>query len=764
MKKILITFFAVLALVILPRISFAATVLLPGDLVIITANATGTYPSTNGFDFVSRVDIDAGTVIYFTDKGWDGSLGVPFWRSGLSEGVVRFTAPSAITAGTIVHFDDSLIAGAPGTWDMFSIDGATGALGVASGSNTMDFATSGDNLLVFQGTAAVPLFIYGVGWAGATTWTSSVPPSSNNSWVPSPLSLGTTAISLGSPDNFQYSCIEAGFFSSTLLGSLANSSNWVNNTTPYGASACTFDVTQPTVTINQSGGQADPTNNSALSFTAIFSEAINPATLTASDIVLSGTGAGTVGTPTTTDNITWTIPVTTTGNGTIIVSLAANMVTDVNGNPNLVATSTDNTVTYDTTTPTISEVTAVTTPTNDTTPNYTFTTNEAGTITYGGSCSSATTTATAGSNTITLNALANGTYVACTITVTDAAGNISNTLTLSSFTIDATAPIIVLSTTAPATVTGLFTVTITPNESISELTLSDISVTNGTASNIVGSGSGPYTVDITPIASGPLTVSIPFGISPTGVIDSIGNRQDTNSNIITRTVTFIPSVPTVTITPTSATAGTASGTCEAGATVTLTSSALTPNPTTVVCAIGGTYTTPITLSANPAVITIIQTNAGGASPSVTGNFNYIAPSVSSGGGVQYCSTTITTFCTPRPNTTTSSPVITSTTPILGNPGQCSSDLLITQNMKMGARNGRINNYSRVTIANKEILREVKILQTHMNRLGFNSGPVDGILGPITDGAIKRMQKFLGTDQDGLVGPITRSLINNSCGK
>ena len=50
----------------------------------------------------------------------------------------------------------------------------------------------------------------------------------------------------------------------------------------------------------------------------------------------------------------------------------------------------------------------------------------------------------------------------------------------------------------------------------------------------------------------------------------------------------------------------------------------------------------------------------------------------------------------------------------------------------------------------------------MNRLGYGSGPEDGILGPITDGAIKRMQKFLGTDQDGLVGPKTRALLNNSC--
>lgn len=768
MKKIVITFFAIFTLVILPRIGFAATTLSAGDLVIITANATGTYPSTNGFDFVSRVDIDAGTVIYFTDKGWDGSLSTPFWRAGLAEGVVRYTAPSTITAGTIVHFDDSLIAGAPGTWDMFSIDGATGIIGVA-GVNVMDFATSGDNLLVFQdptntNSAATPSFIYGIGWAGATTWVSSVPPTSNNSWIPSPLSLGTTAISLGSPDNFQYSCTEAGFFSTTFLGSLANSSNWVNNTVPYGTSSCTFDVTQPTVTINQSAGQLDPTNNSALSFTVVFSEAINPSTFIASDIALSGTGTGTVGTPTTSDNITWTVPVTATGNGTIIASLAASTVTDVNGNPNLAATSTDASVTYDTTVPTISEVTPITTPTNDTTPDYTFTTDEAGTITYAGGCSSATTTATAGNNTITLNTLTNGTYAACTITVTDVAGNISNILTLSSFTIDSTTPTVVLSTTAPAVVAGLFTITITPSESISELTLSDISVTNGTASNLIGSGSGPYTVDITPISSGPLTVLIPFGVSPAGVIDSIGNRQDTDSNVITRTVTFVPSAPTVTITPTSATTGTASGTCEAGATVTLASTGLVPNPTTIICTVGGTYTTPITVSANPTTISVTQTNAGGTSSAVIGNFNYVSTATNSGGGTRYCSDSITTFCSPRP-VIVAQPVTTPITssPSLGKPGQCSADLLITQNMRVGARNGRINNYSRITIANKEIMREVKILQTHMNRLGFNSGPVDGILGPLTDGAIKRMQKFLGTFQDGMVGPITRSLINNSCG-
>lgn len=91
-----------------------------------------------------------------------------------------------------------------------------------------------------------------------------------------------------------------------------------------------------------------------------------------------------------------------------------------------------------------------------------------------------------------------------------------------------------------------------------------------------------------------------------------------------------------------------------------------------------------------------------------------------------------------------------------NNGICEASMLLTQNLKAGARDGRYHSYT------KDVVTEVKILQAHMNRLGFNAGIVDGILGPITEGAIKRMQTSLGTFADGYVGPITRNLINNSC--
>ena len=95
---------------------------------------------------------------------------------------------------------------------------------------------------------------------------------------------------------------------------------------------------------------------------------------------------------------------------------------------------------------------------------------------------------------------------------------------------------------------------------------------------------------------------------------------------------------------------------------------------------------------------------------------------------------------------------------LGTPGVCSISQILTQNLKAPSRNGVYNSYT------KGIVMEAKKLQTHLNRLGFASGKEDGILGPISDGAIKRMQTFLGTKADGFVGPLTRALINNSCGE
>ncbi len=93
---------------------------------------------------------------------------------------------------------------------------------------------------------------------------------------------------------------------------------------------------------------------------------------------------------------------------------------------------------------------------------------------------------------------------------------------------------------------------------------------------------------------------------------------------------------------------------------------------------------------------------------------------------------------------------------LGGGQKCTQNQILTQNLRIGDRDGKYSDWE------KEIITDIKILQKHLTRLDFYKGSLNGILGPLTQQAIKEMQKFLGTYQDGIIGPITRGLLNNSC--
>ncbi len=113
---------------------------------------------------------------------------------------------------------------------------------------------------------------------------------------------------------------------------------------------------------------------------------------------------------------------------------------DLTNPPLFPYTPTPSNVTVDTTSPVVAEVTPVSTLTNDNTPDYTFSSDEAGTISYGGDCSSVTTAASSGNNTVTFNTLPDGPHTNCTVIVTDATGNSSSTLNVTGFSVDTQAP------------------------------------------------------------------------------------------------------------------------------------------------------------------------------------------------------------------------------------------------------------------------------------------------------------------------------------
>jgi len=143
----------------------------------------------------------------------------------------------------------------------------------------------------------------------------------------------------------------------------------------------------------------------------------------------SSTTSATIGNNTITLN---TLSVDTYADCTITVSKT---IFTENSEKKLSGSLTITSFTVDISTPLIAEVTAVTSPDNDTTPNYTFSSTTTGTITYGGSCTSVTTSANVDNNTITFSTLSSGNYSNCTIKVTDSAGNESNTLTITTFTV-----------------------------------------------------------------------------------------------------------------------------------------------------------------------------------------------------------------------------------------------------------------------------------------------------------------------------------------
>ena len=92
----------------------------------------------------------------------------------------------------------------------------------------------------------------------------------------------------------------------------------------------------------------------------------------------------------------------------------------------------------DTTAPVTAEVTPVTASSPNQAPSYVFSSDEAGTVTYGGTCGNGSlSTAVVGNNT-TSWALGIGTYSNCTITVTDAASNASTPLAITEFVITPT--------------------------------------------------------------------------------------------------------------------------------------------------------------------------------------------------------------------------------------------------------------------------------------------------------------------------------------
>jgi methionine-rich copper-binding protein CopC len=126
--------------------------------------------------------------------------------------------------------------------------------------------------------------------------------------------------------------------------------------TSASSNAVDYNVSPLSVTVNRASFQAALTNSQSASFTLVFSSAIDAASFTESDITQAGTATGVTWFLTMSDQTTYILSTTAIGGqGTVVPSIAAGMVTDIFGNSNSASTlmnnSTDNIVTFDSVAP-----------------------------------------------------------------------------------------------------------------------------------------------------------------------------------------------------------------------------------------------------------------------------------------------------------------------------------------------------------------------------------------------------------------------------
>lgn len=277
--------------------------------------------------------------------------------------------------------------------------------------------------------------------------------------------------------------------------------NTVSNTLTY-----TYDTVGPTVTINQAGSQTDPTNNSPVNFTVVFSETVTD--FATGDVAFTGsTAPGTlVGTVTGTGT-TYNVAVSgMTGSGNVVASILTAVAHDAAGNNSAASTSTDNTVTYNQINPTCTLTSVPAGPefnvplACDALFSLPVTGFEAADIAVtNGAISAFTQVGGVGDHyTFTVTPPAQG---AVTVQVPasccqDIAGSRPNVASnLLSLTYDTIAPTVVL--TAPNTCTNPFNLIITFSEAVLGFAVGDVTLTNATPGTLSAPVGNVYTLPVT---------------------------------------------------------------------------------------------------------------------------------------------------------------------------------------------------------------------------------------------------------------------------
>jgi hypothetical protein len=285
-------------------------------------------------------------------------------------------------------------------------------------------------------------------------------------------------------------------------------------------------IPAPTVALTSNAN--DP-HSGLFTVTATFSEAVTGLEL-AEITVGNGTASNLEGSGT-----TYTFNVTPVADGDVTVDIAADVAQGAATNGNAAATQLS--VTTDGTNPTVTLTSDATDPQSGVfTVTATFSEAVTGfafdlpTIVNGSLSNFNDSAAPVYTFDVTPTADGAVTVNVAADVATDAAGNGNVLASQLSVSTDGTDPTVTLTSNANDPHSGVFTVTATFSEAVTGFVVGDISVNNGTAVNLSGSGT-TYTFDVTPTADGAVTVDIAADVAADAATN--GNTAATQLSVTT---------------------------------------------------------------------------------------------------------------------------------------------------------------------------------------------------------------------------------------
>lgn len=301
------------------------------------------------------------------------------------------------------------------------------------------------------------------------------------------------------------------------------------------------NTASPTVTI--AGIVTSPVRQ-PFTATIQFSESVTG--FTKNDILVTNATSGTL---LTADNITYTVLVTPTADGTVTMQVPASVAVNVGNNPNTASNTLS--VTYDGTAPTITGVNVPTAAVYHAGQVLSFTVHFSenvlvtGTPTLnaviGTTTRQAAYTSGSGTNSLLFSYTVqqgdmdmDGIALASPLTGTlqDAAGNnavltLNNAGSTAGVLVNTAHPTVVISSNAAARVNTPVTVNIIFSEAVIGLTTTDITTTNAMVSNLQSTDQINYTLVLTPITDGTFNITIPANVAV-----NTGNNDNTASNTL----------------------------------------------------------------------------------------------------------------------------------------------------------------------------------------------------------------------------------------